>query len=471
MVETRYVEIPPPASPLDLGRPHFVGICGAGMSALAHLLAGRGAQVTGSDLRMGEAAAALEEAGCRVRFGHDAANTAGASVVVWSSVIDAANPEIVAARAAGVPVAHRSHVLAQLVVEADRSVVVAGTHGKSTATMMLADAVGHLLPSWVAGATPVGSVNGHTGSSLLIAEGDESDRSVAQYRPDVAVVLNADDDHPETFAGTGDVVGTLTDFAVGAKALVVCADDAGARKVTSRVRSHGGVQVVTFGETAGADVRLLSAEPSQKGSAVTVLDLDGTRVSWTVRTPGRPAVLASLAAYTAGRVLRERPESLAAGLSGFRGVRRRMQLVGERRGVRVVDSFAHHPTAIAADITTARELAGGRVIVAFEPCGSTRVRVLGARMGVALAAADEVVLLPVRDAVPSSASLASRGAMEEAAAGAGARVRQVGGLAEAADVVAALAAPGDVVLTMGVGEVAGLGALLLAPADRPLTFV
>ncbi|MFB8310295.1 UDP-N-acetylmuramate--L-alanine ligase [Streptomyces sp. NPDC055961] len=471
MVETRYVEIPPPAGPLDLSRPHFVGICGTGMSALAHLLAGRGAQVSGSDLRMGEAAAALEEAGCQVRSGHDAANTVGASVVVWSSVIDAANPEIIAARAAGVPVAHRSHVLVQLVAEADRSVVVAGTHGKSTATMMLAAAVGHLRPSWVAGAAPAGSVNGRTGSGLLIAEGDESDRSVALYRPDVAVVLNADDDHPETFAGTGDVVATLTDFAVRAKTLVVCADDAGAREVASRVRGQGDTRVVTFGVSAGADVRLLSAVPSQAGSAVTVLDLDGERVLWTVRTPGRPALLASLAAYAAGRVLGERPEALAAGLSGFAGVRRRMQVVGERRGVQVVDSFAHHPTAIAADITTARELAEGRVIVAFEPCGATRVRVLGGRMGAALAVADEVVILPVRDAVPSQTGPAVGDEIEVAAVRAGAHVCRVDGLAQAVDAVAALAAPGDVVLTMGVGEVAGLGALLLAPTDRLLTVV
>ncbi|WP_411098808.1 UDP-N-acetylmuramate--L-alanine ligase [Streptomyces sp. x-45] len=471
MVETRYVEIPPPAGPLDLSRPHFVGICGAGMSALAHLLAGRGARVSGSDLRMSVGAAALEEAGCSVQPGHDAANTVGASVVVWSSVIDAANPEIVAARAAGVPVAHRSHVLAQLVAEADRSVVVAGTHGKSTATMMLAAAVGHLHPSWVAGAAPADSVNGRTGSGLLIAEGDESDRSVALYRPDVAVVLNADDDHPETFSGTGDVVATLTDFAARAKALVVCADDAGAREVASRVRGHGDTRVVTFGASTGADVRLLSAVPSQAGSTVTVLDVDGAQVSWTVRTPGRPAVLASLAAYVAGRVLGERPEVLAAGLSGFAGVRRRMEVVGEWRGVRVVDSFAHHPAAIAADITTACELAVGRVIVAFEPCGATRVRVLGARMGTALAAADEVVLLPVRDAVSAQAGPAVQDEIEEAAVGAGAHVFRVDGLAQAVDAVAALAVPGDVVLTMGVGEVAGLGALLLAPADQPLTVV
>ncbi|MFB7467086.1 UDP-N-acetylmuramate--L-alanine ligase [Streptomyces sp. NPDC056224] len=472
MVETRYVEIPPPAGPLDLSRPHFVGICGAGMSALARLLAGRGAQVSGSDMKTGQAAAGLEAAGCQVRTGHDATNTAGASVVVWSSVIDAANPEIIAARAAGVPVAHRSHVLAQLVAEADRSVVVAGTHGKSTATAMLAAALGHLRPSWAAGAAPVGSVNGHAGSGLLIAEGDESDRSVAWYRPDVAIVLNADDDHPEVFSGTGDVVGTLTDFAMGAGTLVVSADDAGARKVSHRVRGNGGTEVVTFGESAGADVRLLSVVPTTGGSTVTVLDPGGVRVSWTVRTPGRPAVLASLAAYAAGRVLGEEPEPLAAGLSGFAGVRRRMQFFGEVEGVRVVDSFAHHPTAIAADIAAARELAGGRVIVAFEPCGATRVRVLGSRMGVALAAADEVVLLPVRDAVSTpAAAVVSGDGIERAAVAAGVRVHEGGGLAQAAVAVAALAGPGDVVLTMGVGEVAGLGALILASAARSVALV
>lgn len=144
------------------------------------------------------------------------------------------------------------------------------------------------------------------------------------------------------------MVGKLTDFAAGPKSLVVCADDAGAHEVASRVRSQGGTQVVSFSESAGDEVRLLSAMLSPAGSMVTVLDVDRARVSWTVPTPGRPAVLASLAAYSAGRVLGERPESLTAGLSGFQGVRCRMQMVGERQGMRVVDSFAHHPTAIAS---------------------------------------------------------------------------------------------------------------------------
>ncbi|MEU8437485.1 Mur ligase family protein [Streptomyces sp. NPDC029216] len=245
---------------------------------------------------------------------------------------------------------------AQLVAEAERSVVVAGTHGKSTATAMLAAAVGHLRPSWVCGAAPVGGVNRHAGSGLLIAEGDESDRSVAWYRPEVAVVLNADDDHPETFAGTADVVGTLTDFALGARTLVVSADDAGAREVTGRVRRHGGgTRVATFGESTDADVQLLSTAPTAAGgSMVTVLDPHGVHVSWTVPSPGRPAVLASLAAYAAGRVLGEAAQVLAAGLSGFTGVRRRMELLGAVEGVRVVDSFAHHPTTPPPSQRTSR---------------------------------------------------------------------------------------------------------------------
>ncbi|MFD0358219.1 glutamate ligase domain-containing protein [Streptomyces sp. NPDC127110] len=237
-------------------------------------------------------------------------------------------------------------------------------------TVTLAAAVGHLNPSWTAGAAPFDGVNGHAGSGLLIAEGDDSGRSVALYRPDVAVVLNADDDHPETFAGTADVVGTLTDFADRARTLVASAHDAGAREV-------------------------------------------------------------------AGRVLDEAPQVLAAGLSGFAGVRRRMQLLGTVAGVRVVDSFAHHPAAIAADI----------------------------------AAADEVLLLPVRDAVPTAADAVSGQGIEHAAVSAGARVHGADGLVQAAEVLAGLARPGDVVLTMGVGAVAGLGALLLESSARPLAAV
>ncbi|UED86313.1 UDP-N-acetylmuramate--L-alanine ligase [Streptomyces profundus] len=449
------------------------------MSALALLLAHRGARVSGSDIRPGQRAAALEASGCRIATGHHASNSAGASLVIWSSAVDADNPEILAARAAGVPVVHRSQLLAQLVSHADRSVVVSGTHGKSTATLMLTAALGHRNPSWVAGAASVADgLNARAGSGLLVAEGDESDRSVAGYRPDVAVVLNADDDHPETYAGTGDVVATLTGFATGAGALVVCADDAGAREVADRVRRRNGggrgTRVVTYGESTGADVRLLSVVPAAAGSTVTVLDPGGARASWTVRTPGRPAVLASVAAYAAGRTLGEAPEALAVGMSGFAGVHRRMQtLPGTRDGVRVVDSFAHHPTAIRADLTTARELAaGGRVIVAFEPCGAPRVRVLGTRMGAALAAADEVVLLPVRDAFAPAAGPVGVDGIARAAVAAGARVHQAAGLAEAATVVTAAAAwPGDVVVTMGVGEVAGLATLIAPALDRPVAAV
>jgi UDP-N-acetylmuramate--alanine ligase len=252
---------------------------------------------------------------------------------------------------------------------------------------------------------------------------------------------------------------------------VVSADDIGARQVTGRVRRHGGTRVFTYGESSGADVRLLSAVPAADGgSTVSVLDPDGGPVSWTVPTPGRPAVLASVAAYAAGRVLGEEPQLLAAGLSGFAGVRRRMQILGTVNRVRVVDSFAHHPAAIGADIAAARELAGGhgRVLVAFEPCGGTRVRVLGARMCAALAAADEVVLLPLRDAVPSSAVEVSAEGIERAAEAAGVRVHAACGLERAAGTLADLARPGDVVVTMGVGEVAGLGALLLQPSARPV---
>lgn len=450
MVETKCVPIPAITGPLDLSRPHFVGIGGAGMSALALLLAARGAKVTGCDLRS-DATDRLRTAGAAIHLGHDVAHLGGPSVVVWSSSLGVENVEVAAARRAGIPVVHRSQLLAQLVDGAEDSVVVAGTHGKSTTTGMLVCALGSHVAGWAGGAELLNSgMNAGWGSgNVFVAEGDESDRSLRHYRPGVAVVLNAEDDHPETYVDRGEVVAVLADFARTARVLVTCADDEGAREVAALVR--GQVPVMTFGRAPEADVRVTAIRSTDSGgSTVRLRDLDGLEVVLHLTVPGQDAAMDAAAAFTAGLALGVEPDTLITGLAAFAGIARRMTVVGTFGGVAVRDSFAHHPRAILGDISTARQLAGGgRTIVVYEPSGWTRTAALGDAIGAALAGADEVVLLPVHSLIPSPVGAVGTDTVAAAIAANGTRVHQVPDVTEAARVSAALARSGDIVLAMG----------------------
>ncbi|MBT2539778.1 UDP-N-acetylmuramate--L-alanine ligase [Streptomyces sp. ISL-44] len=434
------------------------------MSALARMLVEQGAQVSGSDLNTTDVTEHLVAAGCRIHAGHHVSHLKEPSVVVWSSVIAEDNLELAAARSAGIAIAHRSHVLAQLMNDGGRrSVVVAGTHGKSTTTAMLAAALGQRDPSWAGGGALLDGTNAHHGAGdVFIAEGDESDRSITHYRPGVAVLLNADHDHPENYVDLAETIAVFRDFALAAETLVVSADDPGARAVTELVRGREGLRVVTFGQSKGADVRVTGIEAAGPCTWVQLEDLDGTPVTLTVRVPGIHNALNAVAAFAAGRVLGMDAVELAAGLGGFEGIERRMSLAGTADGVSVYDSFAHHPTAISADLAAARTLTTGRTVVVFEPRGWARTAALGADMGHALAAADEIVVLPVYSTVSVLAAGISTDEMAKAAVAAGGRVHQVTGLGEAEGVVAGLVRPGDLVLLMGTGDVNSLGARILA---------
>jgi UDP-N-acetylmuramate--alanine ligase len=464
MVETRYVELPPLPGRIDLTRPHLIGIAGQGMSALAHLLTQRGVQVSGSDLRRTPSAAALEAAGGTVHTGHDPQHITGATAVVWSSAVAEANPELEQARTAGIPLVHRSDVLSQLLADAEQSVVVAGTHGKSTTTAMLASAVGCLSPSWAGGGALVGGLNAANGTGgLFIAEGDESDRSLVRYQPSIGIVLNVDDDHPESLTGIDDTMEVYLGFARHAGTLLLSADDPGGRRLAVQARAIEGLRLVTVGEASDADVRITGIRRSGDGWSVTVRETGGAVSEFSVPVPGRHNAVNAAVAFAAGRLLGVEAADLAEGLAAFPGVQRRLTAVGQVSGVSVWDSFAHHPAAITVDIAAARTLAGdgGRVLVVFEPSGAARTAVFGTAMGQALAAADDVVLLGVHRAVATDVQAGTG----EIAAGVTSRVGQVhlaDGIEEAASLAAGLAGPGDVVLAMGTGTVAEAGGKLLA---------
>jgi UDP-N-acetylmuramate--alanine ligase len=326
-----------------MDRPHFIGIGGAGMSGIAKILAQRGADVAGSDAKESATAEALRALGATVHIGHAAGHLADdASCVVVSSAIREDNPELVRAAELGIPVVHRSDALAAL-MEGLRPIAVAGTHGKTTTTSMLAVSLTELglKPSYAIGGDldAPGSNALHGEGDIFVAEADESDRSFHKYAPEVAIVLNVELDHHANYASIEEIhesFETFVDRITEGGTLVVSADHEGARELTRRVRDRA-VRVVTYGEAEDADVRVLSIVPQGLRSRVTVV-LDGQELTFAVSVPGRHYALNAVAALTAGAALGIPAAELAPALAAYTGVKRRLQLKGEAAGVQVIDS-------------------------------------------------------------------------------------------------------------------------------------
>ncbi|MGD9485691.1 UDP-N-acetylmuramate--L-alanine ligase [Streptomyces sp. TRM70308] len=472
------------AAPSGMDKPHFIGIGGAGMSGIAKILAQRGARVSGSDARESGALAALRGLGVRVHLGHAAEHLApDATSVVVSSAIRADNPELAAAAERGVPVVHRSDALAGLMTGL-RTIAVAGTHGKTTTTSMLAVSLRSLGrdPSYAIGGDLDGpGSNAHHGTGeIFVAEADESDRSFHAYAPEVAIVLNVELDHHANYASMEEVYASFETFVGRVRpggTLVVSADHDGARELTRRVREAAHLTVTTYGESADADVRVLDVTAHGLTSEVTVA-LGGERaagareaggperLTFTVSVPGRHYAHNAVAALAAGVAAGVPAAELAPALAAYTGVGRRLQLVGERAGVRVVDSYAHHPSEMTADLEAMRAAApDGRVLVVFQPHLFSRTRELGAEMGAALAGADAALVLDVYPAREDPIPGVTSALVTDAARARSADVTPVPGLDAVPEAVAGMAKPGDLVLTMGAGDVTEVGPRILARLD------
>ncbi|MCH0561657.1 MULTISPECIES: UDP-N-acetylmuramate--L-alanine ligase [unclassified Streptomyces] len=454
-----------PGLPPAMERPHFIGIGGAGMSGIAKILAQRGAKVAGSDAKDSATAEALRALGATVHIGHAAEHLAGdASCVVVSSAIRDDNPELARAAELGIPVVHRSDALAAL-MDGLRPIAVAGTHGKTTTTSMLAVSLGELglNPSYAIGGDldAPGSNALHGAGEIFVAEADESDRSFHKYAPEVAIVLNVELDHHANYASMDEIYASFETFAdriVPGGTLVVSADHDGARELTRRVR---GVRVVTYGEAQDADVRVVSVVPQGLRSEVTVL-LDGREITFTVSVPGRHYALNAVAALTAAAALGVPAAQMAPALAAYTGVKRRLQLKGEAAGVQVIDSYAHHPTEMTADLEAMRGAAGdARLLVVFQPHLFSRTQELGKEMGEALALADASAVLDIYPAREDPIPGVTSELIIDAARAAGADVTAVHDKGEVPDTVAGMARPGDLVLTMGAGDVTDLGPRIL----------
>ncbi len=460
--------------PPELQRVHMVGIGGAGMSGIARILLDRGGQVSGSDAKESRGVHALRARGALIRIGHDPSSLdllpGGATAVITThAAIPKTNPELVEARRRGIPVLLRPAVLAKLM---DRltTLMVTGTHGKTTTTSMLIVALQHCGrdPSFaVGGDLGEAGTNAHHGSGdCFVAEADESDGSLLEYTPNVAVVTNIETDHLD-FYGSADAYVAVFDAFVErlapGGALVVCADDPGAAALAER-SSELGIRVLRYGSGSqgepGQDLAgtLLSWEQQGTG-AVAHFQLGSEPVrAMRLSVPGRHMALNALGALLAAIEVGAPADQALDGLAGFEGVRRRFELVAAVGSVRVFDDYAHHPTEIAATLAAVRtvvEQGGeGRTLVVFQPHLYSRTKAFAADFGRALNAADEVFVLDVY------------GAREQPLAGvSGASVAEhvsvpahyLPDFSAVAEQVAAAAGPGDVIVTMGAGDVTLLG--------------
>ncbi|GAA3785530.1 UDP-N-acetylmuramate--L-alanine ligase [Streptomyces coacervatus] len=455
-----------PGLPSAMDRPHFIGIGGAGMSGIAKILAQRGAKVAGSDAKESATAEALRALGVTVHIGHAAEHLADdASCVVVSSAIRKDNPELARAAELGIPVVHRSDALAAL-MDGLRPIAVAGTHGKTTTTSMLAVSLSELglNPSYAIGGDldAPGSNALHGEGEIFVAEADESDRSFHKYAPEVAIVLNVELDHHANYASMDEIYESFETFAgriVPGGTLVINADHEGARELTRRV--SGSVKTVTYGEAEDADVRVLAVRAQGLKSEVTVV-MGGEGLIFTVSVPGRHYAHNAVAALAAGVALGVPADELAAALGAYTGVKRRLQLKGEAAGVQVIDSYAHHPTEMTADLEAMRAAAGeSRILVVFQPHLFSRTQELGKEMGQSLALADASVVLDIYPAREDPIPGVTSELIIEAARAAGADVTPVRDKAEVPEVVAGMAKAGDLVLTMGAGDVTDLGPRIL----------
>jgi UDP-N-acetylmuramate--alanine ligase len=490
------LEVPAASS---LGSVHFIAIGGAGMSGVARVMLARGLTVTGSDAKKSLVLAALVAEGAEVHIGHDAKHLGEAGdvdTVVISSAIRENNVELREARSRGIRVLHRSQALAS-VMQGSRRVAVAGANGKTTTTSMLVVALQHcgVDPSFaVGGELAKHGTNAHHGTGeIFVVEADESDGSFLVYRPQVAIVTNVQPDHLDFYGTFEAVQAAYSTFAATVAPdglLVACADDQGSRDLADHARAAG-TRVITYGLAADADVRLTDVggaglhahaqlvrtglaggEPGSAGA--------GSAGRLDIGMPGRHNLLNATAAFVAATEgLGQDPARVLDGLARFTGTRRRFEPKGEAAGVWVVDDYAHNPGKVTAVVETASILAApGRLIVVFQPHLYSRTRDFAAELANALSPADIVVVMDVyaarEDPMPGvSGALITDRLLDHRGRGTqtGRSVYFVPSWSETAPLVSQIAEAGDLVLTVGAGDVTMIGPeilrLLGQPGDQP----
>ncbi len=465
-----------------LERVHFVGIGGAGMSGIAEILLNYGLEVSGSDLETSETTDRLAELGAVVCIGHRAKNVDTADLVVVSSAVPATNDEVIAARRRGLPIVRRATMLAEL-MRLKYGIAVAGAHGKTTTTSL----IGSVLTE--AGFDPTVIVGGrlrvsgtgarHGDSEYLVAEADEFDRSFLDLAPVIAVITNIDLDHLDTYRDLEDICDAFAAFAGRVPffgQVIGCVDDSRVKELLPRLADR---RIVTYGFEEGADLRAQGLEVTALGVRAEVVDrAEGRLGTLELPMPGRHNVLNALAAVAVARALGLGFGCAAAALSEFRGVHRRFERAGCFRGAAVVDDYAHHPTEVEATLLAARELlertdgengrrsAGGRkprIHAVFQPHLYSRTRDLAEEFGRALLLADHVIVTDIYASREQPLPGVSADLIVTAATSRGHRsVVRCGAWRAAEQRLRGNVCPGDLVLTLGAGDIYRLAERLVA---------
>lgn len=445
---------------------HFVGVAGAGMSALAELFVRRGVQVTGCDAYP-TGVDDLRRLGVPIDIGHDPAHLAGARAVVVTSAVPPNHAELLAARELGIPVVKRAQALGQVTAGRD-CVAIAGTHGKTTTTVLTAEALasaGRDPTAVVGGRVSVWGGNLRPGSEhLYVVEADEYDRSFLTLHPTVAVVTNVEADHLDIYADLADIRRTFGEFVSRARHVVLCADDDGANSLPM----PSGIEIIRYG-TRSPDARLVAREIEQRdGGQRMIVVYDGKALGvLTLRVPGRHNLHNALAAVGAGLAMGLTLDAMRGGIEGFAGVARRFERVGEAGGVLIVDDYAHHPTEVVATIEAARAaFPERRLLTAFQPHLYSRTRDFAAEFGAALLPADAVFLCEIYGSREQPIDGVTSDLIEAEMERAGARPAWRGERTALADAIAAAASPGDIVVLMGAGDITRTGPELLTRLGR-----
>ncbi len=458
----------PLVDPADRRPIHFIGIAGAGMNALAELCVRRGVRVTGCDANP-EHVGDLERLGVSVVRGHDPAHITGVRHVVVTSAFPRDHPEVERARALGVPVTRRAEALGEA-VSGGELVAIAGTHGKTTTTVMTTEAL------TAAGLSPTGVVGGRVatwggnlrfgGTARFVVEADEYDRSFLALAPTIAVVTNIEADHLDIYRDLDDIRSAFAQFVRSARRVILCADDPTANALPVPPTA----EVVRYG-VASRDARLVAKAVRTSASGGSTFDVvyDGELLGAVrLAVPGAHNVRNALAAIAAGLALGATLDAMAPGLEAFTGVERRFQRLGDAKGVTIVDDYAHHPTEIRATLAAARAaFPTRRVIAAFQPHLYSRTRDFAGAFGEALAGADALFLTEIYPAREQPIAGVTADLVATAAAAAGRPATWRGPRAKLADALAHQVHDGDVVLTLGAGDITKTGPELLQLLRAP----
>ena len=442
-------------------RVHFIGIGGAGMSGLARIALSHGIKVSGSDAKDSSVVIALTALGAKVSVGHKGENVDGADLIVFSTAISENNPERLRALELGLPIIARATALALLMSES-KSIAVAGTHGKTTTSSMLTVALQATGadPSFAIGGTITASgSNAHRGTGdFFVAEADESDGSFVAYHPYGAIITNIEHDHVDFFVDENAVFEAFTDFVTTIDSegfLIYCNDDKGSRKLGSTVTN---TRTFTYGTSPDSDLVIDQITLLPLGSSARAIWHGKVIGKLELSVPGHHNLMNAAAALAAGIVLDQAPGEMIDGLATFKGAGRRFEIKGTVNGIRVIDDYGHHPTEIEVTLTAARRFAGeGRLIVVFQPHRYSRTKAFIDNFATTLDLADEVIVLEIYAASEKPiAGISSEAIVEKMTHG-----KFIPNFIDAVDAVVKSAKPGDVVITLGAGDVSSLAPIIV----------